>query len=159
MFIAGESATTWAYRYLVETIHGYRNPPPLIVPTLIGYSDGTMAPDWLWITNEPATNDHLWSQMPIYMPPRTSPSWYAGIANIQTMPGTAVYLDGETCNPAVSTCAVHPNATGFRAVGRLMYDAAAGGKGWPPATSLGEPVLCAMSGHRKGYPRPSYIPC
>jgi lysophospholipase L1-like esterase len=156
----GENATGWSFRYLVERIHTYRpGKPALLVPTLIGYSDGTMAPDWLWATNQPRTNDTLWSQMTRYMPPKASPSWYAGIANIQTMPGTAEYLDGDTCNPSAATCGVHPNAKGYRTIGRLMYDAAAGGMGWRAADSLGEPPPCGLSGHRKGYPRPGYRPC
>jgi lysophospholipase L1-like esterase len=156
----GEKATTWSYRHLVETIHTYRPAKPaLVVPTLIGYSDGTMAPDWLWAVNESKTNDALWSQMTRYMPPKTSPSWYAGIANIQIMPGTAEYLEGDTCLPSTATCGLHPNAKGYRTVGRMMYDAAADGMGWPAANTVGEPPLCGMSGHRKGYPRPGYRAC
>jgi lysophospholipase L1-like esterase len=147
----GETATAWSFRYLAERIHTYRPArPALLVPTLIGYSDGTLAPDWLWAVNEPKTNDTLWSQMTRYMPPNANPSWYAGIANIQVMPGTAEYIAGD---------GIHPNAGGHRTIGRLMYDAAAGGMGWPAASSRGEPTPCGLSGHRKGYPRPAYTPC
>jgi len=143
----GETATAWSFRYLAESIHTYRPAKPaLLVPTLVGYSDAAIAPDWLWANTEPKTNDILWSQMTRYM----HPSWYAGIANIQVMPGTAEYIGGD---------GIHPNAGGHRTIGRLMYDAAAGGMGWPAAASLGEPPLCGMSGHRKGYPRPAYTPC
>jgi lysophospholipase L1-like esterase len=151
----GESATAWSFRYMVETAHAAG---AQVLPALVGYSDGTQAPDWLWVANEPATNDTLWSQMTRYLPPNSS-GWFPGIANLQLMPGTAEYIGGDTCNPATATCGVHPNDKGYKTVGRLFYDAAAPGMGWPSATSMGEPPLCGMAGHRKGYPRPSYVPC
>lgn len=154
----GESCTAWAYRSLVEAIHNYRPAKAWVVPTLIGYSDGTMSPDWLWITNEPRANDTIYSQFLYYTPPATQ-SWFAGIADVQKMPGTGDYLDGDTCNPATTTCAVHPNAKGYRTIGRIMYDSVAPNLGWPAATALGEPVLCGMYGHRKGGTRPQYTPC
>jgi lysophospholipase L1-like esterase len=148
----GESATAWSFRYMTETAHAAG---AQVLPALIGYSDGTQAPDWLWVANEPQTNDTLWSQMVRYLPPSSS-GWFPGIANIQLMPGTAEYITGDTCNPATATCGIHPNAKGYRVIGRLMYDAAAPGMGWPPST---DPPLCGLAGHRKGYPRPSYVPC
>ena len=154
----GEPCTDWAFRSIVESVRAARTPEPLIVPTLIGYSDATMAPGWL-LQNEPQTNDHLWSQMLRYMPPAAPVSWWAGIADVQVMPGTATYLDGDDCDPAVATCAVHPNLRGFDTIGRIMYDAARVTMGWPDPATWGEPVLCGMSGHRVGGRRPAYTPC
>jgi len=153
--IYGETKTGWSYRYMLETAHGYRSPAPAIVPVLIGMSDWSLAPSWL-LTNEAATTDNLWGQAYRYVP-----AYYSvqGIAAVDRMPGTEVYLDGDGCDPASSTCGVHPSAKGYRTIGRLIYDAAATTAGWPAATSIGEPVLCGMAGHRRGYPRPTYTPC
>jgi lysophospholipase L1-like esterase len=154
--IYGEPATGWAFRSVVEAAHASG---AQVEPVLIGYSDAALAPDWL-LANEPRTNDILWPQMARYLPPNVPSAWFPGVANIQAMPGTAEYLDGDGCDPGVSTCGIHPDAKGYRTVGRLVYDAAAPGMGWPPASAFGEPPLCGMSGHRKGYPRPvPYLAC
>lgn len=151
----GEVCTRWAFRATIEGIRTYRSPQPAIVPVLIGMSDWSLSPAWS-LAAESQTTDHLWGEMTRYMP-----SWYTvdGVAKVDRMPGTATYLDGDGCNPAVSTCGIHPNARGYRTVGRLVYDAAAVTMSWPAATTIGEPVLCGMSGHRRGYPRPVYTPC
>lgn len=156
--IWGEPKTSWSMRVLIETSHGYRTPPPLVLPTLIGYADPTIAPAGL-PANEAATNDHIYSQLWRYRPPQVTPSWLAGIADVQQMPGTARYLDGDGCDPRTSLCGFHPNARGYKTVGRIMYDSAQAGMGWPTAVSMGEPPLCDMAGHRTGYPRPTYTPC
>jgi hypothetical protein len=45
---------------------------------------------------------------------------------------------------------------GYRTMGRIVYDSIFANQGWPAPT---EPPLCGMYGHRKGTPRPQYIPC
>ncbi|MDH5314862.1 MAG: SGNH/GDSL hydrolase family protein [Gemmatimonadota bacterium] len=151
----GEPCTAWAYRFLVEAIHGSRPAaPPLIVHTVIGVSDPMLAPMDMWNDSEPRTIDIMWSQMLRY-----PTDWYAGVVPVDRMPATATYLDGEGCDPSVSVCGIHPNEHGYVTIGRLMYDGTQARMGWPLATALGEPVLCGMSGHRRGYPRPSYVPC
>jgi lysophospholipase L1-like esterase len=141
--IYGEPKTAWSFRSVVEAVHGYRpaNPPKLAVG-LIQYSDPLIAPDWL-LRNEPMTNDTLWTQMQHYLPQ----GWFVGIANFQQIPSTADYLDAG---------GIHPNAFGYRTMGRIVYDAIHDGMGWPACS---EPPLCGMHGHRKGYPRPAYTPC
>lgn len=138
----GERATGWAFRSIVETIHGYRPDNPIkILPTLIQYSDPLIAPDWL-LTSEPITNDTIWTQIRGYL----KAGWFAGVADLQVIPATADYLD---------TGGIHPTARGYKAMGRIFYDAAHVGMGWPACT---EPPLTGLYGHRKGYPRPSYLP-
>jgi lysophospholipase L1-like esterase len=154
----GESCTTWAFRSIVEAIHAARTPAPPIVPTLIGYSDATMAPGWL-LDKEALANDRIASQFQWYIPPWFAPSWFAGLLDVQRMPGTAVYVDGDDCDPAAGICGVHPNARGYDVIGRLAYDAAATSMGWPAPSVWGEAPLCGMSGHRDGAPRPEYLPC
>lgn len=154
----GEPCTSWAFRSIVEAIHLARTPAPLVVPALVGYSDATMVPGWL-LDQEATANDRLASQFQWYVPPRFSPSWFAGLLDVQRMPGTAQYLAGDQCDPASGICGVHPNQDGQDTIGRLAYDAAATAMGWPDAGTWGEAPLCGLSGHRPGAPRPVYVAC
>lgn len=142
----GEPCTDWAWRVIVEAVHNRRPANPIrTLPTLIGYSDPLVNYGDDVLTREPVTNDGIYAQFGRY-----PTSWYAGFANVQVMPATATYLDDG---------GVHPTARGYRTIGRIYYDALQGGMGWPTAATLGEPVLCDMYGHRKGYARPSFTPC
>ncbi|HUC90075.1 MAG TPA: SGNH/GDSL hydrolase family protein [Patescibacteria group bacterium] len=139
----GESSTGYALRYITEAIHGYRPSNPIkVLPALIQYSDPLVAPDWL-LSSEPQTNDTLYRNMQYY----PIGSWLAGIANFQVIPATATYLDDG---------GVHPTDRGYRYMGRLVYNASYAVMGWPATT---EAPLCDLYGHRKGYARPTYIPC
>jgi lysophospholipase L1-like esterase len=143
----GESATTWSWRYTVETIHG-RYPTALIVPSWIQYSDPLLT--WSWpLNDEPLDNDHIYQE--ITRPNKAG--WFPAVADFQQIPATADYLEGA-CDPAVADCGIHPNARGFQAMGTIEYNAIAVGMGWPSA-----PQPCGMYGHRRGYPRPTYTPC
>jgi hypothetical protein len=143
--IYGESATTWAWRSTVETIHNWR-PATLIVPSWIQYSDPLLTYDWV-LHNEPITNDHIYQEFVRHQ------SWFPAIADFQQIPSTADYLEGR-CDPAVADCGIHPTTKGFAVMGRIEYDAIATGMGWPKSAAL-----CGLYGHRKGYPRPAYTPC
>jgi lysophospholipase L1-like esterase len=117
--IYGESATAWSFRYVVEQVHGYRPANPVkSVVGLVQYSNPSVAPGWL-LRNERITNDMLWTQMKYYQPL----GWFAGISNFQQIPPTAEYLDAG---------GIHPNARGYQAMGRIVYDSIAAGMGWPP---------------------------
>lgn len=153
----GESATSWAFRSVVEAVHAYRpRNPARTLATLVQYSDPILAPGWL-LSNEPKTNDNLYSQMHYYLPPRTRPGWLAGIADLQAIPATATYLAAEPYPGTPSgQIGIHPTAHGYWYMGRIIYDAARAVMGWPPAT---EPPLCDLYGHRQSYPRPAYTPC
>lgn len=137
----GEPCTGWAWRSIVEQVHTYRPGGALVLPALIQYSDPLIAPDWL-LSFEPRTNDAVYAQWSRY-----PSSWFAGLVDLQRVPATADDLDAG---------GVHPTERGYRAYGRLVYDAAAAAMGWPAAT---DPPLCGLYGHRRGYPRPSYTPC
>lgn len=138
----GEPATSLAWRATVEAIHTFRPADPIrIVPALIQYSDPLIAPDWV-LAAEPTTNDRIYAQWSRY-----PSSWFAGLADFQRIPATADYLDDG---------GIHPTDRGYRAMGRIVYDAVAPALGWPAAT---DPPLCGMYGHRRGYPRPVYVPC
>lgn len=138
----GEPATSWAWRSTVEAIHAYRTPPTLIVPALIQYSDPLIAPQWL-LDSQPITNDRIYREWSRY---NNTPGWFAGVCDFQRIPATADYLDDG---------GIHPTARGYRAMGRIVYDAIQAAMGWPACQ---EPPLSGMYGHRRGYPRPPYIP-
>jgi lysophospholipase L1-like esterase len=144
----GEPLTGWSFRATVEAIHQFRPDRPIpIVPVLIQYSDPSRAPRWLWETNEPRTNDVLWTNMRLYRPPFTSAPWFAGIADLQRIPSNATYLDGT---------GIHPTPRGHEVIGRIVYDEAAARMGWPPAA---EPPPCGLDGHRPGTAAPAVTPC
>ena len=146
--VYGESRTGWSFRVMVEAVHQFRPAQPIpIVPALIQYSDPNTAPRWLWESNEPRTNDVLWTNMRYYRPPTTSAPWFAGIADLQRIPSNATYLDGT---------GIHPTPQGHKVIGRIVYDEAAGRMGWPPAA---EPSPCGLNGHRPGAPAPTATPC
>jgi lysophospholipase L1-like esterase len=148
----GEPATGWAWRYTVEAIRAYRQANPAwIVPAFIQYSDPwSSAPEWL-LRNEPLVNDIIYRQYKR----REPDGWFAGICNFQQIPGTADYLAEEITADYPTGIAIHPNARGQRAMGRITYDAVHVALGWPPCP---EPPLRGMYGHRRGYPRPPYLP-
>lgn len=146
--VYGESRTGWSFRVMVEAVHQFRPTQPIpIVPTLIQYSDPSNAPRWLWESNEPRTNDVLWTNMRYYRPPATSAPWFAGIADLQRIPSNATYLDGT---------GIHPTPAGHRIIGRIVYDEAAARMGWPAS---GEPPPCGLDGHRPGTAPPSVARC
>lgn len=130
-----------AFRQTVETIHTHRTPPILTLPGLIQYSDPTLAAQWV-VDSEPLTNDEIYRNIQYYV---HVPGWFAGVADFQTIPSGSDWIDDG---------GYHPTARGYKAMGRLTYDRAAPGLGWPPCS---EPPIAGLSGHRKGYPRPMYI--
>lgn len=145
----GESCTGWSFRYVTEAVHNYRpSNPALSVPTLIGYSDATMAPGWL-LSNEARANDTIYSQFKYY----DRATWFVGIADLQFMPGTSQFLDGDTCDPRTATCAIHPNHHGYITIGKIYYNEFKTKYGLPSLTELGETELCGLDGHRNGWPR------
>lgn len=147
----GEPETRWAMRSMIEAAHSYRpGNPPKILPSLIGMSDPMMSPQWL-LDNEYKTVDNLW----VAQTPYRNSGWFAGLLDLQQLPATADYLDGDTCNPATATCSVHPNAKGYRTIGQLAYRAVRASMGWPDTV----PQPCGMYGHRRLYPRPTYTAC
>lgn len=151
--IYGESKTGWSFRFLAETVHGRG---VRFLPALVQYSDPILAPPWL-LANEPATNDHLFSQYHHYTAPEAVPPWWNAVADFQVIPSTASYLAAEPYTGTPSGwIGIHPNARGYRYMGRIVDDAGAA-NGWWPATT--EPPLCDLYGHRQGYPRPAYAPC
>lgn len=138
----GESCTSWAWRATVEAIHAWRPATPArVLPAFVQYSDPLIAPQWL-LDSEPVTNDRIYGQWVRY-----PSSWFAGLADLQLVPATADYLDDG---------GVHPTERGYRVIGRLVYDAARPAMGWPAST---EAAPCGLYGHRRGYPRPAYVPC
>lgn len=138
----GEVSTGWAIRSVIEAAHvaGAK-----VLPALISYSDPLTAPTWL-LANEPKTNDVLWTNIARYWPPNAS-GWLAGIVNFQAIPANLTYLDVD---------GIHPNAYGYKVMGRLIYDAAQAGMGWPVCA---EPPTCGMYGRRRGEPIPAYTMC
>lgn len=142
----GEVSTGLAIRSVIETVHAFRPANPVkVLPALISYSDPLTAPDWL-LKYEPMTNDVLWTNIARYWPPNAT-GWLAGIVNFQRIPANLTYLADD---------GIHPNAYGFKVMGRLVYDAAQAGMGWPVCP---EPPICGMYGRRRGEPIPPYVPC
>jgi len=151
--IYGESKTGWSFRFITETVHASG---AQMIPALVQYSDPILAPPFL-LTNEPQTNDHLYSQYHHYTAPEANPPWWAAAADFQVIPATASYLAAEPYTGTPSGwIGIHPNARGYRYMGRIVYDAGAADGIWPATT---EAPLCDLYGHRNGYPRPAYVPC
>lgn len=139
----GEPETRWAFRATVEQIHNFRTPAIPIVPVLIQYADPLITGSAEYLQGTiPATNDNLYVSMMLY-----PSSWFPGIVNWQKIPANGTYTNAD---------GFHPNAHGQQVMGRIVYDTIHAGMGWPPSS---EPPLCGMHGHRKPYPRPSFIPC
>lgn len=144
--IWGEPITGWSLRTLIETAYNWRPSNRVkVLTSLIQYSDPKIAPDWL-LSNEPRTNDILYRNM-LYYPRGTI---LAGIADFQYIPSTATYLDSG---------GIHPTDRGYGYMARIAYDAAKGTMGWPELNPEEYPPLCDLYGHRKGFARPSFVPC
>lgn len=138
-----EVSTGWAIRAIIEAVHAYRPANPAkVLPGLIQYCDPLTAPTWL-ISNEPKTNDTLWANIALYWPPNAT-GWLAGITNLQQIPGNLTFLDED---------GIHPNARGYKVMGRLIYDAAQAAMGWPVCP---EPPPFDLYGRRRGEPIPPY---
>jgi hypothetical protein len=142
-----------AFRMTVEATYTFQaNPRITILPSFIQYSDVLTLPDnvrWL-INSEPNVNDELYRNMQYYQPS----GWFpAGIADFQQIPGTAQFMDEECPGCA----GIHPNALGYKAMGRIVYDRFASAYGWPASS---EPPVCNMYGHRLAYgPPATYVHC
>jgi len=115
-----------------------------ILPVWVQYSDREVNEEsgrpWL-LPGEGAANDVIYLNMQYYI----SAGWFAGIADLQRVPGDWDYLaDG-----------IHPNGLGQRTYAAIFYRALRDYFGWP--NDVSEP--CGMWGHREIYSPPPFTPC
>lgn len=118
-----------------------------ILPVFIQYSDIEINEEngrsWL-LSGEGRANDTIYVNMNLYDPS----VWFAGLADLQRVPGDLNYLIGGTDG-------IHPNQLGNHVYADIFYRAVKDHYGWPD--TVGEP--CGMFGHRWIYWPPPFIPC
>lgn len=118
-----------------------------ILPVWIQYSNREINDEagrsWL-IPGEGAANDTIYVNMQYYI----SAGWFAGIADLQKVPGDWNYLAGGNDG-------MHPNVFGQGVYAAIFYRALMGYFGWPDDV----PEPCGLWGHREIYDPPAHIPC
>ena len=133
------------WRSMVEYsyVHG-----ALILPVFIQYSNPEInqkaGRGWL-LSGEANANDTIYFNRQYYV---SAPNFFAGLADLQQVPGDWDYLNGGTDG-------IHPNAMGNRAYATIFYRALKGQYSWPNTV----PKMCGMWGHRAIYNPPAYTPC
>jgi lysophospholipase L1-like esterase len=132
------------WRTMVEYswIHGAH-----ILPVWVQYSNREINAKngraWL-LSGEGAANDVVYVNMAYY----SGAGWFAGIADLQRVPGDWNYLSGGADG-------MHPNSFGQNVYASIFYRALMGHFGWPDDV----PEPCGMWGHREIYDPPNYVPC
>lgn len=130
------------YRTVVENILNWRTPNRVkLFASYIAY--GMPPANQTFINNQPAVNNAIYTQLPIYG------GMITGVADFQQIPPNGLYLDGT---------GYHPTARGYKAMGRIWYDAMRTSMGWAVSS---EPPLCGMDGAPMitGYARRLPIAC
>jgi lysophospholipase L1-like esterase len=133
------------WRSMVEYsyVHG-----ALILPVFIQYSNPEInqkaGRGWL-VPAEANANDTIYFNRQYYV---NAPNFFAGLADLQQVPGDWAYLNGGTDG-------IHPNAFGNWVYAALFYRALRAQYGWPNTV----PKPCGMFGHRSIYDPPAFTPC
>lgn len=130
------------YRTVVEAILNWRTPNRVkLGVAFIQY--GTPPADQTFLNRQPSVNDAIYRQLGYYG------NLITGIADFQRIPPNALYQDHT---------GYHPTPRGYKAMGRIWYDAVRAGMGWPVAS---EPPICGMDGAPQitGYARRTPLPC
>lgn len=142
---ATKDAMGTAWRSMVEYVKTHTG--AMILPALIQYSNPEIQDrygrSWL-IPGEKNANDVMYFNWQYY------PSWFAGVVDLQRVPGDYSYLnDGSD--------GIHPNAFGEKVYAAIFYRAVRGYYGWPD--NVDEP--CGMFGHWRDYgvPPAGWIKC
>ena len=141
---AAIDAMGWSWRWMVEYsfVHGAKALPVFIQYSNIDTQD-RVGRHWL-VIGEPIANDVIYLNMQYYL----YSGWFAGIADLQRVPGTPDYLVGGNDG-------IHPNADGHYAYASIIYRSLREEYNWED--NISEP--CGMWGHRSGYVEPSFTPC
>lgn len=132
------------WRMMVEYAHIYG---AKVLPVFVQYSNPEINAEngraWL-IGGEGNANDTIYNNMQYYQPY----GWFAGIADLQQVPGNWDYLKGGVDG-------IHPSEYGNKVYAALFYRSLRGYYQWPDTV----PVPCGMWGHREIYDAPQYQPC
>lgn len=136
----GELATAWSTRVNIEIAHQYNASMPVVIG-LPMYQDPLVASD-KDIAKMPTIEDAIYVNTMYYV----NAGWPVTFADQQIIPATGTYVVAD---------GTHPTPRGYQYIGRVVYDALARLLGWAVVPT----PLCDLYGHRRGYPRPAFVPC
>lgn len=142
---APDEGLGWAWRWMTEYSYTHG---ALILPVFIQYSNPEInqkaGRGWL-LGGEANANDTIFTNRQYYV---NAPSFFAGLADLQQVPGDWNYLNGGTDG-------IHPNALGNRVYAAIFYRALRANYAWPDTV----PQPCGMFGHRAIYAPPPFTAC
>jgi lysophospholipase L1-like esterase len=141
---AGDDRLGWAWRNMVET--AWQNEAN-VLPVFIQYSatdiQDAAGRSWL-VPGEVRANNAIWANWTLY----TSTPLFAGIVDLQRVPGNRTYLKGGTDG-------IHPNDLGNKVYAALMYRGMREHFSWP--NDVTQP--CGMWGYQPGKTPAAYDLC
>lgn len=132
------------WRTMVEYSHTHG---AMVLPVFIQYSNPEINDEnnrGYLVNSEGAVNDVVYIQIQYYQ----AYGWFAGLADLQRIPGDWNYLNGGTDG-------IHPNSFGKKIYAIVFYRALQEFYGW--SATVGEP--CGMWAHRRIYNPPTFTDC